>query len=72
MSVGAPYLSQSSGKVWFEVEIEKAAGCVKVGFAGSNFQGSEIGKDDLSWGLDHNGARWHRRVPLQNLIASDK
>jgi hypothetical protein len=62
MSVGVPYLSHSSGKVWFEAEIEKAAGSIKVGFAGTNFRGVDVGHDEVSWGLDQNGARWHRQV----------
>jgi Ran GTPase-activating protein (RanGAP) involved in mRNA processing and transport len=53
-TVGAPYLTLSSGLVFFEVEIIEAKGQLAVGFAGTQYRNDvtgEIGDDKISWGV---------------------
>ena len=39
-TVGAPFLSITSGKVYYEIEICSAKGCVRIGFGSSGVAGS--------------------------------
>ena len=58
--VGAPALSRSSGKVWFELEVVEAEGEVYVGFAGTNFRAEYVGADETSWSVDNKGLATHK------------
>ncbi len=63
MSVGAPYLCHSAGRVWFEVDLLEASPnmFVQVGFVGTSFCGSTLGlgEDAASWAVLENGNRRH-------------
>ncbi len=56
----AQFLSQASGKVYFEVEVCEAVGWLEVGFAGTNFQEDWVGMGEVSWGILSNGWTVHR------------
>ena len=60
------YLSHSTGRLWFEVEVLEgrpySIASLVVGFAGTNFQGVWLGKDERGWGIDTSGAALHRQV----------
>jgi hypothetical protein len=64
MSVGAPFLGNATGRVWFEVEVLAESGHVQVGFAGTNFRGSKLGWDKADWGIYNLGITYHRQVGL--------
>ncbi len=49
MSAGAPYLTFTSGKMWFEVEIDDTE-AVNVGFAGTNFREQGF-NNQKAWGI---------------------
>ena len=60
-SVGAPYLSAATGKVYFEVECEGGSGSINVGLAGTNFRGHNVSGCEASWSIfSDDGATWHR------------
>jgi hypothetical protein len=61
-SAGAPLLCHAAGRVWFEVELleESPNNYIRVGFAGTNFRGTEVGADAASWAvLPQNGKTRH-------------
>ncbi len=49
--VGAAHLSCEAGRVWYEVEVMEARGEASVGFAGTNFRGTTVGEDAVSWSI---------------------
>ncbi len=59
-SVGAPYLSAATGKVYFEVECEGGSGSINVGLAGTNFRGQVVCACEASWSIFSDGATYHR------------
>jgi hypothetical protein len=59
MSVGAAFLCQAAGRVWFEVEVVDAAGGLRVGLAGTNFRGTFVGGDAASWAVYEDGETRH-------------
>jgi hypothetical protein len=67
-SVGAPYLSAATGRVYFEVECEGfsdvecegASGEINVGLAGTNFRGQVVSACEASWSIYNNGKAYHR------------
>jgi hypothetical protein len=59
MSVGAAFLCQSAGRVWFEVEELEALGQFRVGFAGTIFRDKEVGEDAASWAVSTYGGTCH-------------
>ncbi len=62
--MGLGYLSCSSGKFWYEVEICKS-GYLSIGIAGTGFRCSMAGSDSegASWGLYIDDKTHHRHVP---------
>jgi hypothetical protein len=64
MSVGAPFLCLSAGRVWFEVDLLEASPnmFVQVGFVGTSFHGTSLGlgEEATSWAVYENGHRCHR------------
>jgi hypothetical protein len=52
--------------VWFEVEVLQASrgygAGFEVGFAGTNFRGEQLGKDERGWGINIDCAARHRRA----------
>jgi hypothetical protein len=63
MSAGAAHLSHTVGRVWFEVEVLEATGHLRVGFAGTNFRGTEVGGDATLWALFQDGGTRHGSAP---------
>ena len=59
-SVGAPYLSAATGRVYFEVECEGASGGIEVGLAGTNFRGQKVCACEASWSILKDGTTYHR------------
>jgi hypothetical protein len=59
-SVGAPYLSAATGRVYFEVECEEASGSINVGLAGTNFRGQVVSACEASWSIYNDGKAYHR------------
>ena len=64
---GAPYLSCSEGRVWFEVEVleAEAEGTLAVGFAGTNCRINLVGGDATGWAMKHafdGDSEYHRRA----------
>ena len=50
----APYLTVSSGRVFFEVEVVTAEGTLGAGFAGTRYSstvGADVGDDEISWAI---------------------
>ena len=45
--------------MWFEVEVLEAKGEADVGFAGTNFRGTDVGSDAVSWGIYSSGKAYH-------------
>jgi hypothetical protein len=74
MTAGAGYLSCSSGKVHFEVEVCSASGGVFVGVAGTNFRSGLIGDCETSWGIYIDGDTKHRQATdcLQYVLHSER
>ena len=63
--MGLPMLQRltlAKAEFSFWVEVVEAKGKLNFGLAGTNFKGSCVGRDDLSWGIDEHGWAWHRRV----------
>ncbi len=62
-SAGAAYLSCGAGRVWFEVEVLEAKGRTEVGFVGTNFRGTTVGSDAVSWSIVEDGKKYHGWCP---------
>ncbi len=56
-------MGRSGGKWFFEVEVLDAVGETRVGIAGTNFRGSKVGGDEVSWAIYTDGDTSHRLVP---------